>query len=178
MFNSEKKIASGFKCPLPYNPNASIGQMILHWLDRSPNKISQIYHDDGMSLTCQELKTLSIRVALNLKNAGFKTGDVVGLVGKNSTYVVPIIIGCFLLGCPIASLDPDFVMHEVDHVLRHVKPKVVFCDDCAVPRMREILVEHQIESGIVSLMNSVANSQGFTRRLRVWDQISGLRVEV
>ncbi len=29
-----------------------------------------------------------------------------------------------------------------------------------------------------SVFNSVANSQGFTRRLRVWDQISGLRVGV
>lgn len=151
-FNAETKIIGGPKYPLLFHPNASVGQVILHWLERSPNQVSQICHDDGKTLTCDELRTLSIRVALNLKEAGMKAGDVVGLVAKNSTNVVPIIIGCFLLGCPISSLDPEFVLKEVDHVLRHVKPKLIFCDHNAVSRMHEILAEHQIDSKIVSLV--------------------------
>jgi acyl-CoA synthetase (AMP-forming)/AMP-acid ligase II len=91
-------------------------------------------------------------VALNLKELGLQTGDVVGLVATNSTYTIPIMIGCFLLKCPVATLDPQIVLREVDYVFKHVKPKIIFSDHNVVAEMKNILNEFKIEAKIVSLL--------------------------
>lgn len=152
MFNSETKIVSGPDHPVLFHPNASVGQILLYSLERTPDRVSQVCLEDGITLTCDELRTLSVRVALNLKKAGLKSGDIVGLVADNSTYTVPIMIGCFLLGYPLAILDPGFVLKEVDYVLKHVKPKIVFVDYNVVDNMKNILKEFNIDAEIVSLI--------------------------
>jgi acyl-CoA synthetase (AMP-forming)/AMP-acid ligase II len=151
MFDFKNKLVKGRHIPQIFHPNVSIGQILLYFLEKSPEKIAQICHDDDAALTCDELRLLSIRVCLNLAENGVESGDVVGLVAKNSTFITPIIIGCFLLKCPIVTLDPDIVLHEVDHVLKHVKPKLIFCDFNVVDKMKTILSDFNCDAGIVSL---------------------------
>lgn len=152
MFDFERKIVKGRRIPHLFHPNVSIGQILLDFLEKSPEKIAQVNHDDGSTLTCEELRQLSIRVCLNLTEKGVKPGDVVGLIAKSSTYVAPIMIGCFLLRCPVVTLDPAFIVSEIDHVLKYVKPKLIFSDYNVVDNMRNFLKAFHSDAEVVSLL--------------------------
>lgn len=127
-YDKEKKVLSGPEIPPFYHPNVSIGQVIMHYLQREPGKIVQSCFDDGVELTGGEMAKLATRIAGNLKREGLQLGDVVGLVAKNTTYTAPTVIGCFLIGCPVSTLDPTFTIDEVANIFRQTKPKRVFCD--------------------------------------------------
>lgn len=127
-FDPKTKILSGGEVPPLYHQNVSIGQLIMHYLHRDPSKVVQTSFDDGVELTAGEMAKLGSRIAQNLQKDGLKIGDVVGIVVKNSTYVAPVVLGCFLNGCPVSTMDPTFEINEIANIFKQTKPKIVFCD--------------------------------------------------
>lgn len=119
---------SGPEIPPFYHQNVTIGQVIMHYLQREPSKIVQACFDDGVELSGAEMAKLATRIAGNLKREGLQLGDVIGLVVKNTTYVAPVVLGCFLVGCPVSTMDPTFDVAEVVNIFKQTKPKLVFCD--------------------------------------------------
>lgn len=127
-YNKEKKVLSGPEIPQFYERNVSLGQVILHYLQRDPTKIVQTCFDDGVELSGEEMAKLATRIAGNLKHEGMQLGDVIGLVAKNTTYVAPAFLACCFIGCPVSTVDPTFDVSEVANIFRQSKPKMVFCD--------------------------------------------------
>lgn len=127
-YDPQTKILSGIEIPPFYHQNVSVGQIIMHYLQREPGKVVQACYDDGVELTAGEMAKLASRIAGNIIREGFKVGDVVGVVAKNTTYVAPLVLGCLLAGCPISTLDPTFDVGEVANIFSQTKPKLVFCD--------------------------------------------------
>lgn len=127
-YDPQSKVLSGIQIPPFYHQNVSVGQIIMHYLQREPAKNVQACYDDGVELTAGEMAKLASRIAGTIKREGFKVGDVVGLVAKNTTYVAPLFLGCLLAGCPISTLDPSFDAGEVANIFTQTKPQIVFCD--------------------------------------------------
>lgn len=127
-FDKEAKVLNGVKISPFFHPSVGIGQVIYHYLQRDPSRIVQTCFDDGVEISAGEMVKLASRLAKNLQREDFKAGDVVGLAVKNTTYVAPVVLGCFFLGCPVSTLDPTFEVAEIANIFMQTKPKLVFCD--------------------------------------------------
>lgn len=129
--------------PSLHNPHVSLAVVLLDALRRRPAHCAQISADDGARLSNGELRTLAIRVALNLQRhePGVGHGSVVAVAVRNHPLVAPLVIGCMALAAPVNALDPEFTGAEVAHMLRLTRPRLVFCDACGVGRVREALAE-------------------------------------
>lgn len=154
-YNPETKILSGIDFPDFYHPNVTLGQIILHYLRRDPTKIVQVCYDDGVELTAAEMIKLSTRAARNLMKNGIKYGDVIGLVAKNTTYVTPIVLACILIGAPINTLDPTFDSHEIAHIFRQTKPKLVFCDHDNITAVNMALDEAENDADVITITEEI-----------------------
>lgn len=53
-----------------------------------------------------EAITFAIRVAQHFKSMGLGQDDVVGIVSTNTTYIMPVIVGC-LLNCTAFHVIPN-----------------------------------------------------------------------
>lgn len=154
-YNPETKILSGIDFPEFFHPNVTLGQILLHYLKRDPSRIVQVCYDDGVELTAAEMIKLSSRAAQNLTKNGIKFGDVIGMVAKNTTYVTPIVLACILIGAPINTLDPSFDSHEIAHIFRQTKPKLVFCDHDNLTSVKMALVEAENQSDVVTITEEI-----------------------
>lgn len=115
--------------PPVINPAASLGQVIVNMLERTPDHEFQICADTGEVYTCDKLRTRMTRVALNLASKCTITkGDIVCMVVNNSSSVTPVLFGCFLLGAPVHTLDASFGESDLVHLISITKPKLVFCN--------------------------------------------------
>lgn len=150
-FDRQSKVLKGIDIPPFYHPKTTIGQVIMNYLQREPTKIVQSCYDTGVDLSAGEMAKLASRIAKNLLKEGFKLGDVVGLVAKNTTYVAPLVLACLLTGCPISTLDPTFDVGEVSHIFKQTKPKIVFCDHDNYEVVSEALKRCANESEILTI---------------------------
>lgn len=158
-YDNKTKILSGMNVLPFYHPNVTIGQVIMHYLQREPGRIVQSCYDDGVDLTAGEMAKLASRIAGKLTKEGFKFGDVIGLVAKNTTYVAPVVLGCFLVGCPVSTLDPTFDSNEVANIFRQTKPKLVFCDHDNYEVVTEALNNCNNDSEAVTVDESLPGKQ-------------------
>lgn len=126
-FDRDTKTISGIKTEPFYHPSLSIGELLLHYLRRDPQRIIQTNHDDNKKMSAGEIANLGCIIAKNLLKR-LKSGDVAGMVNKNSTLVAPLVLGCFLAGMPVSTSDPTYGPKEIAHIFKQTNPKIVFCD--------------------------------------------------
>lgn len=100
---------------------------------------------------------MSTRVAQNLPRYGIEMGDVVGVIGKNTTFLTPIVVGCFIFGAPVNPLDVRFEKNDIIHMFGLTKPKLVFCDHEVVDLIRDCLWKLENPALIVTLTKKVDN---------------------
>uniref|UniRef100_A0A182K5K1 AMP-dependent synthetase/ligase domain-containing protein n=1 Tax=Anopheles christyi TaxID=43041 RepID=A0A182K5K1_9DIPT len=111
-----------------FNPEASLGQIMLEVLSRSPDRVMQQDMDTGRSLTYGEFRMRLIRFAQNLTEAGVRRGDMVALANANSENLAPLACALLTIGVPFNPLAPTFNEHDMANMLRTTKPKLVFAD--------------------------------------------------
>lgn len=128
-YDSSSKTWSGPVEPRIFNPEANLGQVILNLLSRTPAKVIQINADTGYEMTCAEMKLRIVRVALNLRRLGYRKGDLVTLVCTNTDNVVPVYVGCVVMGLVINPLAPVFNRDDLAHMMRMTQSKIVLCDE-------------------------------------------------
>uniref|UniRef100_A0A336MF40 CSON000234 protein n=1 Tax=Culicoides sonorensis TaxID=179676 RepID=A0A336MF40_CULSO len=128
-FDSVNRVWKGPEINSIFNPNASLGEIILSVLAKTPNHITQISYDTGQKITCSEMRINSICVAENLKKLGYKIGDRFAILSRNNADVAPIVYGCFILGTPIHCLEPNFKSDDLASMFKLSKPKLVFCEE-------------------------------------------------
>lgn len=131
-FNEKEKIWSGVKRETIYNPNVSLGYLILNEFKKTPERITQISADTGVQVNCHEMRRRSIKMVKQLQSLGLKQGDVVGIMASNSEYLAPVVFASFILGLPINSLAPVMLESDVVQMFSKTKPKIIFCDSAVV----------------------------------------------
>lgn len=140
-YNEKEKLWSGKKCPTIYNPKASMGSIILHALNRNPEKVIQVSDDTGIEVSSAEIRLKTIRAAQNLQRLGYKSNDVFGFMVGNIQNLSPIVFAAFCLGCPINALDPAHDKSQVVHMFGITKPKVIFCEEACFDTLKSGLDE-------------------------------------
>uniref|UniRef100_A0A182VSH0 AMP-dependent synthetase/ligase domain-containing protein n=1 Tax=Anopheles minimus TaxID=112268 RepID=A0A182VSH0_9DIPT len=111
-----------------FNPEASLGQLIVEVLDRAPDRVIQQDMDTGRSLTYAEFKTRMVRFAQNLTAIGVRKGDMVTLANGNSENLAPLACALLTIGVPFNPLAPGFNEEDMANMLQVTQPKFVFCD--------------------------------------------------
>ncbi|XP_037920264.1 luciferin 4-monooxygenase-like [Hermetia illucens] len=128
-FDAKKKIWSGRKVKLVYNPKLTIGEVIRSTLQRNPKKIGQIFVDNGVRLSNGEILLRAHKIGYYLMERwNLQSADVVGLIARNTENLAPLVFGLFFCGVSVNSLDTSFSEDEIINIFKYTKPKLVFCD--------------------------------------------------
>lgn len=69
---------------------------------------SQISDTDGIVVTSGEAITWAIRLAQHFKQRGLDHRDVIGIVARNSTYILSLGVACLLNLTPFHAVNPMF----------------------------------------------------------------------
>lgn len=128
-YNPDTLTWCGPAVPSLYNPQISLGEVIVAQLARHPQHIGQISHEDGFEMRNWEILRDTIRVSLNLRDLGLKEGDVLALPAGNSRHVASVIFAALLNGIPISPVEPNGSVDDIAHVYGITQPKIVLCDD-------------------------------------------------
>lgn len=160
-FDPETKVWTGnvgnYKLPM----DKFLGAELLKALDRTPNRVIQINHEEGTELLCKDLRTSSIRVAKNLQKSGIEADDVVGFICKNSHNLNAIVYGCVLVGAIINPLHVSFTKSDIKQMFCETKPKIVVCDSEIYEVTKEALEELENDAKVFTLIERVSGAAFF-----------------
>lgn len=154
-FNCETKTLFGEQQPFVFHPNASLGEVLVYFLRKTPTKITQVSADDGIEVSCGEMADMTVNVAKNLIKLGYKPGDIIGIVGRNVTYSTPVIFGSYLLACPITPLDPTLTVGVMTAIYKNTLPEIIFCDSNVVENIVNVVASLGKTIEIVTLTDHV-----------------------
>lgn len=138
-YDAETKTWHGRKIPYPFPMDVTLGEIVLKNLTKTPDRILQIFADDDTTLSCDQLRIASIRVAQNLQNIGVQEDDIIGLITRHSPFATCFITGCILSGAIINPLDGDMSEEDILHVYSESRPKIIVCDGAAIPKLQRAL---------------------------------------
>lgn len=105
------------------------------------------------------MRERTIRIALNLQQRGFKTGQVFTIMGQNTTNMAPTLFAAYCMGCPVNTLAMSYVKEDIVHMLNITKPSLVLCDVQAYDRMVESLKECAIDVPIITIDGKVGSGE-------------------
>ncbi|XP_070502886.1 luciferin 4-monooxygenase-like [Chironomus tepperi] len=154
-YDPVNKIWHGPKIPPIYNPDQNLGQLILKVLQQTPDSVTQISADTGVTLTCQQMYDRSVRIAKYLTKCGMKEGDLIGLVTANTENLAPVVFACFTLGLPINPLSPIMNEKDIVQMFTMTKPKMIFCDADNVKVVQNAVDEMKSEAKVLTVMDKV-----------------------
>lgn len=158
--------SSSYVVPL-YNPNVSIGQLLITIMSQCPHNVAQICHEDGHEMKNWQLIQDAVRASLNLRDLGMREGDVLGFVAGNSRNVTAVILGAFLNGNPVSPVDSDGEIDHVKYIFGISVPKIVVCDE----HNYEIVKKALRELGNPSLIYVFTSNTGNGEITRQWTTV-------
>ncbi|XP_022227768.2 4-coumarate--CoA ligase 1 isoform X3 [Drosophila obscura] len=127
-YDEKERIWSGPKRSPTYHYDTSIGKIIFNTMRTWPRNVCQINDIDGVTVTFEQGLTWAIRIAQHFKKRGLNNANVVGIVAKNCTYLMPVGLACLMNGTPFHSVNPDQDEATISHVFAITKPTLIFCD--------------------------------------------------
>lgn len=107
----------------------------------------------------------SIRTAVVMKEKGIKSNDIVTVCSSPHLNVNMPIIASLFIGATIASTDPNFILTDSVHMLKQVKPKMIFVSSNGVKLIEETVRELDISPEIVVFGESSVHTE-FSEFLR------------
>lgn len=155
-YDAATKTWNGPKVPYPYPMDVIFGEIVLKNLTKNPDRVLQIFADDDTTLTCDQLRLSSIRVAQHLQNIGVQEDDVIGLITHHSHFATCFITGCILSGAIINPLDGEMSEEDIFYVFSESKPKIIVCDGEAIPKLQRALKDVDFEYRIYSLTDETS----------------------
>lgn len=111
-----------------YNLEDSMGKILFDRLKKCPDNILQIDDIYNTTNTNSEILTWAIRIAQQLKQMQLKQNDIIGISAKNSTYLLPVVLGCFFNCNTFHAVNPMLDEATISHCFGITKPKIIFCD--------------------------------------------------
>jgi len=172
-YDSVHKIWHGTKVLPFFNPDQNIGYLILHILQQTPDAVTQISSDTGVSVTCQQMYDRSIKIAKYLTKCGMKEGDCIGFVVANTENLAPIVFACFTLGLPINPLSPIMNEKDIIQMFSMTKPKMIFCDSENVKVVQNAVDGMKSEAKILTVMDKI---DGYECATEVLKEMEGERI--
>lgn len=140
-YDADTKVLSAKKILPIYGNDVTLGGALIHNMRISWNWLVQESDDEFIMISNREMLILGIRFAQNLTRNSIGFGDVVGIVGRNSSFIAPIVLGSLIVGAPISPLDPLFTKEEIQYAFGITEPKIIFCDADFVDRIIDVLDE-------------------------------------
>lgn len=114
VYNEDLRIWQGPVRKHIYDSRMNLGELLMFSLEKIPERIIQVNADSGITVTSNEIRLKSIRVANALSKMGFKTGDIMMLAARNHSEVCPALFGCFIIGAPVNAVDINFSKGEIE----------------------------------------------------------------
>lgn len=155
VFDPERKVWKGAQVPWPFPKDTFINKIILDGLNKTPNRLVQISDDDGSKMTCEDLKLKIIRIAQNLKKAGVKNEDVVGVICSNTNELMGFVNGIIQLGAIINPMSVEHSTEDLIQMFRQTKPMLVICDSDIYEKIRDVLSVLENDAPIYTTLNKL-----------------------
>jgi acyl-coenzyme A synthetase/AMP-(fatty) acid ligase len=159
VFKIMSRIISGPFVRYPFGKYETVGSVALQYLEKNSHKVAQVNYDDGVELTTDDIRLLSIRIAKKLLKIGLAEGDVALLAVNPTTHLMPLIIGCSLIGVIIAPLIPvpSMISQQVMNFPDSIQPKIVFCTDAVFNEILNSRNNFNCSPAIVTMDSKVNN---------------------
>lgn len=154
-FDPANKIWSGPHSRPVFHPDISVGQTIHMNLFTNPKNVLLINDTEGIEFTSEAVLLMSTRVAIHLMQKGVSQKDVIGVIARNTSYVLPVCYGVMFLGVPFHPLDICFEKEDIAHSWKKTKPRIVFCDGDVYTKVKEVKEENNLEYLIFTLNNHI-----------------------
>jgi 4-coumarate--CoA ligase len=154
-FDPENKIWRGKKHESIYNPNVGLGYLILNVMAKTPDLVTQVSADTNVEITCREMRRRTMKIVNYLRNAGFKQGDIAGVMAANSENLAPVVFACLTLGMPVNPLATLMTENDVIFMYSKTKPKIIFCDASVVKTVQNAVDKISTKPEIYTLMERV-----------------------
>ncbi|XP_065367496.1 luciferin 4-monooxygenase-like [Calliphora vicina] len=136
-YDKHSKIWSGPKMEPLYNvEHHSVGKILYGQMRNYPNKVIQIDDVDNKNLTNREALTWAVRIAQHFKKMRLRYDDVVGIAARNTTYLMPVAVACFLNSVPFHAVSPMYDEKSLSHCFGITKPEIIFCDGSDYEKIR------------------------------------------
>ncbi|XP_017060756.1 luciferin 4-monooxygenase-like [Drosophila ficusphila] len=155
-YNADRKIWSGGKKVLYFDPQLSIGQIIFHEMRRHPQLIAQISATENTILTRQELHANSMRVASYMRSLGLLQSDVVGIIARNTTHIFAVAYACLFNGIAFHSINIQYEKSTIKKLFDITKPKLIFCDGDEFEKVRS--ATSHLEVKLITMRNHPSDS--------------------
>lgn len=92
---------------------------------RAPRRIAIRF--SGSEITYGELVGRISATAGELRRSGLSKGDRVAILAQNDPDVLVLYLAAAYLGAAAVPIHPDYSANEINYVLRHAEPALVFC---------------------------------------------------
>ncbi|XP_023311201.1 4-coumarate--CoA ligase 1-like isoform X4 [Anoplophora glabripennis] len=129
--------------------NYGLGFILFESMKKYNTRILQYIADTDETDTQGQALRRSIRTALKLKEKGITKDDIVSSCTHNhKNSIIPFIASLFL-GIKTAHFDPSLSHLDTIHLLKLIKPKIIFVDLESLPLMEKCLKESQEKTELV-----------------------------
>lgn len=134
--------------------NIVVADIFSETAKKFPNKKAFVSADTGESLTWAEAEELANKMANIFQEAGFRKGDVVGLLMENCIEYVPIWVGLTKLGVTVALLNYNVKGDGLKHCITVADCKAVIYSPTLEGSLKDI------ESSLGSMKYYMFSEQG------------------
>lgn len=154
-FISETKTWKGISIPWPFPSDAHISELVIKSLKKTPERIVQVSDDEGVEMTCDELRVKIIRVAQHLKTFGINEDDVVGVICCNTIDLMAFVNGIMQLGAIVNPMSVDHSSADLLNMFKQTKPKLVICDADIYVKVKQVMEELENDSTILTALTRI-----------------------
>uniref|UniRef100_A0A1I8NYI0 AMP-dependent synthetase/ligase domain-containing protein n=1 Tax=Stomoxys calcitrans TaxID=35570 RepID=A0A1I8NYI0_STOCA len=172
-YDEKEKVWSGPIVKDAYDSDMTLGKAIVMQLQKTPQKIIQIWDLTGETLTSQQFLDYSTALAKNMLKMGVTCPDVVGLYAQHSLHVGTMMMASFLCGTPVSGVFHGFEIDTVVEIYEKTRPKLIFCDAENYQNALGVIDHLQLEARIVLMTGCIEGVTNITELLssneKVWD---------
>ncbi|GBP78893.1 hypothetical protein EVAR_49792_1 [Eumeta japonica] len=139
-------------CRLPPN-RTHLGHGILQALKESPNSV-QIDASDGRSECYSSVLNRALQLARTLFFYGYQPGDPAVILTTNDLDACLPFYACLFNGHPLATINYDCDIHNINYYLSLIRPKMIFCQEEKQELFKTALIECDLSIKIIIIGHS------------------------
>lgn len=118
---------------------------------------SQVDGLTGIKDTQGSLLQRSVRTAIAMRKRGIAQGDIVGICTYNHLNSAVPFIASQLIGCIVCNFDPTISLRDTTHLMKLVRPKMIFITSDAEELIEESLRGEKQSTEIIVFGSSTRN---------------------
>ncbi|XP_047999030.1 luciferin 4-monooxygenase-like [Leguminivora glycinivorella] len=147
-----------------------LGHFFMDYMTKFPEDcVWQIDAATGESESKLSVKSRSIRLAICLRHAGLRPGDVAVVSGRNHLDVHIPFYAAYMNGLPLAGIDPVYKYDEIKCHFETTKPKIVFCELDNFGDMKRVVTDLELDTKLVTFGDGEHSMAKF---LKMYDDLT------